>query len=120
MLPPIVYILLDENVLRREVGDAKIMSEALDHLAALAARPRISVQTLPGKGAHAGLQGAIALAETPGAVVVNLEDFTDGRTTDSPVTVARASERLDTLRSDAYRASESLTMIEKAAEQWRA
>jgi transcriptional regulator with XRE-family HTH domain len=117
--PPLVYVLLDENVLRREVGNAKIMHDAVSHLAALAARPRLTVQLLPGTGAHAGLQGAMAMAETPDASVVNLEDFTDGRTTDSPALVGQASERFDTLRSDAYRRSESLDMIESAAEQWK-
>jgi hypothetical protein len=58
------------------------------------------------------------MAETPEVCVVNLDDFTDGRTTDSPITVAQASERFDTLRSEAYRASESLAMIESAAETW--
>jgi transcriptional regulator with XRE-family HTH domain len=116
--PPVVWALMDENVLRREIGSAKVMSVQLRHLAELAARPKVTVQLLPGTGYHVGLQGAMAMAETPDACVVNLEDFTDGRTTDSPVKVAQASERFDTLRAEAYRASESLQMIESAAEQW--
>jgi transcriptional regulator with XRE-family HTH domain len=116
--PPTVWALLDENVLRREIGNAKIMSVQLKHLAAVAARPKVTIQLLPGTGYHVGLQGSMDMAETPDACVVNLEDFADGRTTDSPVTVAQASERFDTLRSEAYRASESLQMIESAAEQW--
>jgi hypothetical protein len=58
------------------------------------------------------------MAETPDACVVNLEDFADGRTTDSPIIVAQVNERFDTLRSDAYRRSESLTMLEESAERW--
>ena len=116
--PPTLWVLLDENVLRREIENAKIMSEQLRHLAAIAARPKVTVQLLPGTGAHVGLQGAMNMAETPEACVVNLEDFTDGRTTDSSVTVAQVSERFDMLRSEAYRASESLAMIESAAETW--
>ncbi len=116
--PPMVWALLDENVLRREIGNAKIMHEALNHLAELAARPRITVQLLPGRDAHAGLQGAMALAETPDACVVNLEDFIDGRTTDAPISIAQTSQRFDILRSDAYRRTESLTMIEEAIELW--
>lgn len=111
--PPTLWVLLDENVLRREIGNAKITSEQLRHPAAVAARPKVTVQLLPGTGAHVGLQGAMTMAETPEACVVNLDDFTDGRTTDSPVTVAQASERFDSLRSEAYRASESLAMIER-------
>ena len=100
------------------LGYSAARSAQLRHLAAVAARPKVTVQLLPGKGAHVGLQGAMNMAETPEACVVNLDDFTDGRTTDSPVTVAQASERFDTLRSEAYRASESLAMIESAAETW--
>jgi hypothetical protein len=116
--PPVVYVLLDENALRREVGGTKIMSEQIGHLAAMAARPKITVQLLPATGAHPGLSGSVALAETPDAQVVHLEGFTGGVTTDSPVTVAEAVSRLDTLRADAYRRADSLLMIEKAAEQW--
>jgi transcriptional regulator with XRE-family HTH domain len=116
--PPMLWVLLDESVLRREIGNAKIMSEQLRYLAAAAARPKVAVQLLPGQGAHVGLQGAMNMAETPEVCVVNLDDFTDGRTTDSPVTVAQASERFDTLRLEAYRASESLALIESAAETW--
>src|ERR1700691_410666 len=58
--PPLVWALLDENVLRREVGNEKIMRDAISHLAALAARPRVTVQLLPGTGAHVGLQGSMA------------------------------------------------------------
>jgi hypothetical protein len=115
---PLLWVLLDENVLQREVGNAKIMHDAIEHLAALAARPRVTVQLLPGTGAHVGLQGAMAMAETPDTTMVNLDDFTDGRTTDSPIIVAHASERFDTLRSDAYRRSDSLVMIEESAERW--
>ena len=48
--PPMLWVLLDENVLRREMGNAKIMSEQLRHLAAVAARPKVTVQLLSGKG----------------------------------------------------------------------
>ncbi len=51
---------------------------------------------------------AFVMAETPDAQVVNLEHFADGMTTDSPATVAVVNERLDTLRTEAYRGSESL------------
>jgi transcriptional regulator with XRE-family HTH domain len=116
--PPMFWVLLDENVLRREMGSPKIMSVQLQHLAEAATRPNVAIQLLPGKGAHVGLQGAMAMAETPDACVVNFDDFIDGRTTDSPAAITQASERFETLRLEAYRASESLAMIESAAETW--
>lgn len=50
--------------------------------------------------------------------MVNFDDFVDGRTTDSPVAIAQATERFETLRLEAYRASESLAIIENAVEIW--
>jgi hypothetical protein len=38
-------------------------------------------------------------------------------TTDSPAIVAMANERLDILRTEAYRGSESLTLMEEMAEK---
>jgi hypothetical protein len=116
--PPRVYVLLDENVLRREIGGPQIMAQAVGHLAALAARPRVTVQLLPGTGAHPGLSGSVAMAETPDAQVVHVEGFTGGVTTDAPGTVGETVERLDTLRAYAFRRSESLRMIEQAADIW--
>ncbi len=39
--------------------------------------------------------------------------------TDSPAIVAQASTRFDALKADAYRRSESLTLIEEMAEKWK-
>lgn len=116
--PPRFWVLLDENVLHREVGGTKIMHDQISHLAGMARRPNITVQFLPRTGAHVGLQGAFVMAETPDAQVVNLEHFADGMTTDSPAIVAMANERLDILRTEAYRGSESLTLMEEMAEKW--
>jgi transcriptional regulator with XRE-family HTH domain len=116
--PPRFWVLLDENVLHREIGDAKVMRDQLTHLARMACRPNITVQLLSRSDAHVGLQGAFVIAETPDAQVVNLEHFADGMTTDSPATVAVVNERMDTLRTEAYRGSESLALIEEMAERW--
>jgi hypothetical protein len=115
--PPLVWVVLRENVLTFEVGGPAVMHAQLIRLAELAARPRVTVQLLASGDVHVGLHGSVGIAETPDACVVYLEDFADGCTTDSPVKVAVASERFETLRSDAYRRTESLHMIESAAEQ---
>jgi transcriptional regulator with XRE-family HTH domain len=116
--PPRFWVLLDENVLHREIGDAKIMREQLCHLAEMAARPRITVQVIPRVGAHVGLSGAFGVAETPDTQIAYIDHIADAMTTDSPATVAMVSERFDVLRSEAYRRSESLTLIEEMAEKW--
>jgi transcriptional regulator with XRE-family HTH domain len=116
--PPRFWVLLDENVLHREIGGAKIMHEQLCHLAEMAARPRITVQVIPRVGAHVGLSGAFSVAETPETQVAYVDHIADAMTTDSPAIVAMISERFDVLRSEAYRRSESLTLIEEMTEKW--
>jgi transcriptional regulator with XRE-family HTH domain len=117
--PPLFWVLLDENVLHRHVGSATIMQDQVTHLAAMAQRPNITVQVIPRKGAHVGLMGAFDMAETPDVLMAHVEHISEGMTTDSPAIVALASMRFDALKADAYRRSESLTMIEEMVEKWK-
>jgi hypothetical protein len=50
--------------------------------------------------------------------VAYLDHIADGMTTDSAAIVAQVSTRFDVLRTEAYKGSESLAMIETAAESW--
>jgi len=116
--PPLVWVLVDEPVLHRDVGDAKTMHDQLSHVAGMARRPNITVQLIPRGGAHVGLQGAFTIADTPDGRVAYLEHITDGLTTGDPSIVTEASVRFDSLRTEALRGSESLILIEQVAEQW--
>ncbi len=44
---PDFWVVLDEAVLRRTIGDAKVIREQLDHLLDVMRRPRVTVQILP-------------------------------------------------------------------------
>jgi DNA-binding XRE family transcriptional regulator len=116
--PPIIWALLDESVLHRDVGGAKIMLDQVARLIAMAHQPNITIQIIAKNGAHVGLQGAFDMAETPDAFVVHLEHIAEGMTTDSPALVAEAILRFDSLKADACRRSESLTQMEEAVEKW--
>jgi transcriptional regulator with XRE-family HTH domain len=117
--PPLLWVLLDENVLHRCVGGATIMQDQMMHLATMARRPNITIQVIPREEAHVGLTGALSMAETADVFVAHLEHIADGLMTDSPAIVALASTRFDALKADAYRRSESLTLIEEMAEKWK-
>jgi DNA-binding XRE family transcriptional regulator len=117
--PAVFWVLMDESILHREIGSPKIMADQLDKLAEMARRATVTVQLVPGKGAHIGMMGAFMLAETPDASVVYLDHFADGMTTDSPAIVATVSMRFDVLRTEALRGSESQEIIEAAAEIWK-
>jgi transcriptional regulator with XRE-family HTH domain len=117
--PPRFWVLLDEHVLSRQVAPAEVMELQMRHIAAMATRPDVTIQVIPSAPyAHAGLSGAFAVAETPETAVVYLNHAGDSITTDSPAMVSSVCAKFDWLRTEAYRGSESLTVIEKAAERW--
>jgi transcriptional regulator with XRE-family HTH domain len=116
--PPVFWVLIDESILHRGVGDAKVMADQLERLAAAADQPTITVQLVSRTGAHVGLLGAFVLAETADARVAYLDHIAGGVTTDSPAIVGQVSMRFDVLRTEAFKGSESRTLIEAAAESW--
>src|SRR5271166_4965412 len=95
--PPAAWFLVDEAALRRRIGPPDIMAAQLAHLAGLARLPNVTIQVVPST-AHAGLLGGFAVAEI----------------------IAGLLTRFDTLRSDAFRRSESLALIERMCEEWKA
>lgn len=116
---PLVWMLLDEAVLRREIGGAKVMHDQLAHLADAARCPNVTVQVIPRVLAHPGLHGAFAIAETSEMpAIVYLETADDGQTVDDPDLGARMSVRFDALRTEVLTGSASLSLIEKVMDEW--
>ena len=118
--PPVIWAVLDEAVLHREAGGAKVMHGQLVHLAGMARRPNITVQVIPSASLHPGLLGAFAIAEvsdSPG-IITYLENGDEGQTAEDPGVGARMNRRFDSLRTEALTGKASITLIEKATEQW--
>ncbi|HEY2579187.1 MAG TPA: helix-turn-helix transcriptional regulator [Streptosporangiaceae bacterium] len=115
---PQIWSVLDEAVLHRCIGSTKIMRDQLEHLAALAGRPRVTIQVIPAAvREHAGLLGGFAIAELDGSPgMVYLETSAEGLTTDSPAMLAHAMFRFDTLRAEALPRVPSRDLIMKVAE----
>jgi transcriptional regulator with XRE-family HTH domain len=113
--PPTAWFLLDESALHRCVGSPEVMAAQMAQLAAIGRLPNITLQVVPAI-AHAGLVGGFALTESAAYVetAVAGQVFEDAETTASLLT------RFDTLRSEALRASESLALIERMGEEWKA
>jgi transcriptional regulator with XRE-family HTH domain len=116
--PPHLWCVLDEAVLHRPVGGAKVMRAQLEHLVNLAGRPRTTVQVIPASaGAHAGLLGAFIIADVDGSPsMVYLETSAEGQDTDSPTVLAHVTLRFDTLRAEALPRAASRDLIMKVAE----
>jgi transcriptional regulator with XRE-family HTH domain len=64
--PPEAFFILDEAVLRREVGGPKVMGRQIDHLVAMSQRPDVSLQVIRfPAGAHSAMAGPFVHLEFP-------------------------------------------------------
>lgn len=117
--PPALWVIVDEGVLHRRIGDGKIMHDQLAQLALMSERPKITIQVVPAEvGAHVGLLGAFAIASVDNApATVYMESPDQGRTTEAPSVVAKVSETFDTLRAEALPRGASRDLIKKVAEE---
>ena len=113
--PPAAWFLVDEAALRRCIGSQEVMAAQLARLAGLARLPNVTVQVVPNI-AHAGLLGGFAVAERAAYV----ETAVAGQVFEDADIIAGLLIRFDTLRNEAFRGSESLTVIERMCEEWKA
>jgi transcriptional regulator with XRE-family HTH domain len=119
--PPAFWAVIDEGVLRRRIGGAKVMHDQLVHLAEMAERPMIKVHVIPAEvGAHIGLLGAFAIASFADSVpgIVYFESPDEGETSKDPATVAKIILTFDTLRSEALPRGASRDLIMRVAEEY--
>jgi transcriptional regulator with XRE-family HTH domain len=116
--PPRLWVVLDEGVLHRQIGSAKIMQEQLLHVADMASQPNITVEVVPfSAGAHSGLLGACVIADiNDGSRVGYLETLAEGFILETPSALANVVLIFDTLRSEAVPRKASRDLIMKRAE----
>jgi transcriptional regulator with XRE-family HTH domain len=121
--PPEVWVVLDESVLHRQIGSAKIMHGQLEHLSKDAyTTPSITIQIVPASiGAHAGLLGAFAIASGDGSPdTLYLDTTVQGQTVVETALVRKAASIFDRLRAEALPRGASRDLIEKVAEElWK-
>ncbi|MGC5394733.1 helix-turn-helix domain-containing protein [Streptomyces sp. DT20] len=117
---PLLWVVLDEAVLRRRVGGSELMAEALRHIAGLARRRRIIVQVLPfSAGAHMALEGSLKLMGFPDAPpLAYLQGLGTGQLQDDPATVRQYELTYDLLVASAISPAASLALIESVAEDY--
>ncbi|MFJ8798160.1 Scr1 family TA system antitoxin-like transcriptional regulator [Streptomyces sp. NPDC102487] len=117
---PLLWMVVDEAVLRRKVGGGSVMARALRHLATLVRSHRIIVQVLPfSAGAHASMHGSLKLMEFEDAPPLSFVDGPNmGKLLDDPATVARHSLTFNLLQASALSLQDSLALIESVAEDY--
>jgi transcriptional regulator with XRE-family HTH domain len=118
--PPVLWVLIDELALHREIGSPDVMRDQLSHLVDVAALPHVTVQVIPRTaGAHPGLDGTFYLAELRDSpTILFASDIRDGTITDEPATVAEVMNRWRYLSSLALPARASLDLIQERQETW--
>ncbi|MFD6279325.1 helix-turn-helix domain-containing protein [Streptomyces sp. NPDC060209] len=117
---PLLWVVLDEAVLRRESGGRQVMAEALRHMLDLAHQHRVILQVLPfSAGAHMALQGSLKLMSFPDAPsLAYLQGLGTGRLQDDPATVRHHELIYDLVAAEALRPAASLALMESVAEDY--
>lgn len=116
--PLVVWAVIDETALRRNVGGVKTHREQLEHLAELAERPNIALQVLPMDiGLHAG-GGAFSIlrfedADLPDVVYV--EGLVGASYYDKVEHVERYAEVMNRLSVESLTPDQSVLFIRKLA-----
>ena len=116
---PRLWLVIDENVLRRAVGGPAVMARQLRAMLDAAEDRRTIVQIVPYEvGAHASMAGAFAgLTMDEGADVVYVDGRARGHVTAAPEDVEDYRYAYDLLRADALSPKASLDMIAAAAKE---
>jgi transcriptional regulator with XRE-family HTH domain len=117
--PPGIWIVLDEAVLRRQVGGPEVMREQLYRLAQASELANITLQVLPfSAGQHAGMDGAFTVLTFPDPAdldVVHLENATGELYLEAAEDVQRYSRLFDHLRAVALGPGNSAELLLKLA-----
>ncbi|GAA0363796.1 helix-turn-helix domain-containing protein [Actinoallomurus spadix] len=115
----LLWVVMDESVLRRLVGSPQTMREQLSALIKAAHLNNVTVQIAPSDtGETSGLSGAFVIATIDGEDdAVYLDDATEGRVTTESSEVSDVINRYDAIRSQALPARASLDLISKVIEE---
>lgn len=118
--PPMLWVVVDEGVLRRHVGGRHVMCEQVNRLVEVAKRPNAMLEVVPaGVGAYLGLLGAFAIADFVDAPSVGYQDgAVCGQPVEAPKDVAALDLTWDTLRGDTLSRAASLALLEEVAKSW--
>ncbi|MFG2308072.1 helix-turn-helix domain-containing protein [Streptomyces sp. NPDC048566] len=114
--PPLeLCAVLDEAVLRREVGGPEVMSRQLRRLREAATLPQVRLQVLPfAAGAHIGITGPFVIFSFPNTTdldVVVLDHLTSSLYLERKEDLQAYTEAFDTLRFHALSPEDSLDYI---------
>jgi transcriptional regulator with XRE-family HTH domain len=115
---PTLWFILNENVIRAQVGGREVMAEQLRHIALLGRSGRVRVQVVPhSAGSHATMGSMLSLmrfADAPELAYV--EALYTGNLIDDPLVVQKCRDAYDLARAAALPPDASLDLLESVAE----
>ncbi|TDB86346.1 XRE family transcriptional regulator [Actinomadura sp. 7K534] len=117
--PPHTFLVLDESVIRRNVGGKEVMHDQLTHLLEMGRRERCQLQIVPyDTGYHAGLTGSfILLGFEDGPEIAYTESSGEGMLLKQRDRVALQAVTWDLVQGHTLSVEESLAMIRDAMER---
>ena len=114
-----LWAVLDEAVLRRQVGGPDVMRAQLARIQELAALPNLTVQVLPfDAGAHASMGTSFELLQFPEAsddAIVYIEDHTSSQYLETAADIDRYTLVFDHLRATALSPQASADFLGEVA-----
>ena len=118
---PMLWVVLDEAVLARPIGEGSVMADQLDHLLESARQPRITIQVLPFEALCAtGLLGGFIVAKSHGMPdIAYLESSPHGRVVDRLDAVSTVTTWYEAIRAEALPQHASLKLIKEKRDQWK-
>lgn len=117
--PPVLWVVLDESVLYRQVGSREAMRGQLAHLLGLFGKPWVELQVLPfSAGQHTGLMGSFNLLRFDGHPdLYYSENYDSGHLTANPQVIKERSVGYARLQADALSPRESAAVIARVMEE---
>ncbi|MGW4700982.1 helix-turn-helix domain-containing protein [Streptomyces sp. NPDC004285] len=112
--PETIYsFIVEEHVLRRQVGGPEVMREQTDHILAVGERRNIDIQIMPqSRGYHAGLGGPLRLLETEeNAWYAYCEGQETGQLISDPKVVSILQQRYARMRAQALSVEASVSLL---------
>ncbi|MEU7585832.1 helix-turn-helix transcriptional regulator [Micromonospora sp. NPDC049230] len=118
--PPQFTAVIDEAVIRRQVGSRSIMREQLLAVVAACAEPHIRVHVVPSTvGAYAGLNGPFVIAHSHDHRVAGyLDNQLQGQVVSDPDDIATIMAAWENVRGEALSHRQSVDLIREVAESW--
>lgn len=117
--PPVLWTVLDEAVLYREIGGREVMRNQLAHLLGFFGQPWTHLQVLPfSAGQHAGMMGSFNLLRFDDDPDIHYsESYDQGHMTANPQVIRERSVGYARLQADALSERESAALIARLMEE---